>query len=311
MPGISATSVAARTVVEGRPHVDLYPDGTALQPVAHLRGRAQARFEAERLRGLVVRDAAPLEDVPLIGKRELRRIGGPDVRRDRRRDHADGAARLDRLLPQLPHRGGPEDHRALDVLPLVIRGGAGADVHQRRVDHARRRERVDAQRHPVALARQEHFAGVGERHRRRLVVPPAAAGSKFLDAVRDTRRLEPVADAVDRRVEPGVPRDAPELIHEADDVHRGGAVHTIRESPVGSLGGLRNRRCGRLPRTRSSGLGADGRSGRGRDEQRPNQGAHGTPVRSRRTSTPVSSRAESGARRPGHSTPAPPFSESK
>ena len=56
------------------------------------------------------------------------------------------------------------------------------------------------------LARQQHFAAVGERHRARLVVPAAAARREFLDALRDARRLQAVADVIDRRVEAGVAR---------------------------------------------------------------------------------------------------------
>ena len=51
---------------------------------------------------------------------------------------ADRAARLDRLLPQLPDRADAEHDRALDVLALVVGRRAGADVDERRLDAARR-----------------------------------------------------------------------------------------------------------------------------------------------------------------------------
>ena len=90
VPGISTTSDAARAVVERR--LRRRPSRERARPSSRSRirrRRAPARLEAERLDVRRRTERAPLEDVPLIGRRELRRIVGPDIRRDRRRDDAD------------------------------------------------------------------------------------------------------------------------------------------------------------------------------------------------------------------------------
>ena len=129
---------AARPVVERGLHVHLARGpGPLFSRSRIFVATRRLALNAERLGRLVVRHAAPLEDVPLIGERELRGIVRPDVRRDRRRDDAGRAARLDRLLPQLPRGRRPEHHGAFHVLPVEVGRRAGADVNHRRVDDRR------------------------------------------------------------------------------------------------------------------------------------------------------------------------------
>ncbi len=207
-----------RPVVEGRVDGDAHRDRPHPQALAHPRRRAPRRLEAEALDGRVVWNAAPLQHVLLrVGHR--RGIGRPDVRRDLGGHDPEGAALLHGLLPQAPESGIAEDDRPADVLPGIVGlGRAGADVDEPGAHPSRGGgERVDGQRHAVALARQQHrVRPLREGERADAVVPAAPARRVLVHPKRGLRlprteagRREPPAEILDGGVEPRVPGQAP------------------------------------------------------------------------------------------------------
>src|SRR6186713_3523596 len=134
----------------------------------------------------------------LIVVGELPWILGTDIRRDGGGDDTGSAALLYCLLPQCRDRCGSEDHSPLQVLALKVSWTARADVDERRVNSSGGcGERVDAQGHTIALARQDHFSGVGKRHRSDLIIPATAAAGKLLDADLQSRGPQALMDAID------------------------------------------------------------------------------------------------------------------
>lgn len=154
--------------------------------------------------------------------------------------------------PETPDRHVAEHDRALDVLARKRRGIALSDVNERCVQAAgRRRERVDAERNAVLLARQDGLDRTvrvhdGERAEgmvpapafvRKLLVPDARLGlvccaqwSRF-----ESRGLEPVANAILRREKAGIAGQPPELIHEDDRLVRRGCVERFVHRLVDAL----------------------------------------------------------------------------
>ena len=118
------------------------------------RGRARRGLEAEALSALVVGNAAPLEDVPLISRSAhggVRRIH-VEIRRERGRDDAHRAALDDRSAPQRAGLGVAERNRAFEIFALVVGVSSGANVHEPG-DHAFGRcgKGIDAERQPVLV----------------------------------------------------------------------------------------------------------------------------------------------------------------
>ena len=166
------------------------------------RARAPARPRARRAAGraargvalkpnerrrFVVRNAAPLQDV----RRRLR----PRVAREVGGDHAGGAAIANGAGPQLADRARRRGRRApLTSLPVEVRRRVPrpTSTSGSTTPPARRRERVDAQRHAVLLAREHDFARCALDRQRAALRCPSLSRARM---IRSTLRRDPSAAA--------------------------------------------------------------------------------------------------------------------